>query len=54
MALSLLGLLVFMGLGFIISGIAKNESAIPIFANLFMLPQYFLSGTFFSKKCFSA
>ena len=49
MALSLLGLIVFMGFGFIISSVAKNQNVIPIYANLFMFPQYFLSGTFFPK-----
>lgn len=48
--LSALGLLVFMGFGFFISGVAKNQNVIPIYANLFMFPQYFLSGTFFSKS----
>jgi ABC-2 type transport system permease protein len=48
--LCLLGLLVFMGVGFIISSVAKNQNVIPIYANLFMFPQYFLSGTFFSKN----
>jgi ABC-2 type transport system permease protein len=43
-----LGLLVFMGFGFIISGIAKSESAIPPFSNLITLPQFLLAGTFFS------
>ncbi|MEP6747033.1 MAG: ABC transporter permease [Bacteroidota bacterium] len=50
MALSLLGLIVFMGFGFIISSVAKNQNVIPIYANLFMFPQYFLSGTFFPKS----
>jgi ABC-2 type transport system permease protein len=50
MALSLMGLLVFMGFGFIISSVAKNQNVIPIYANLFMFPQYFLSGTFFPKS----
>lgn len=45
--LSFLGLVVFMGFGYIISGIAKNQNVIPVYANLFMFPQYFLSGTFF-------
>lgn len=49
MVLSLIGLLVFMGFGFIISSVAKNQNVIPIYANLFMFPQYFLSGTFFPK-----
>jgi len=47
--LSLLGLLVFMGFGFVISSVAKNQNVIPVYANLFMFPQYFLSGTFFSR-----
>jgi ABC-2 type transport system permease protein len=50
MVLSLAGLLVFMGFGFIISSVAKNQNVIPIYANLFMFPQYFLSGTFFPKS----
>jgi ABC-2 type transport system permease protein len=50
MALSLVGLLAFMGFGFIISSVAKNQNVIPIYANLFMFPQYFLSGTFFPKS----
>ena len=48
MALSFLALLVFMGFGFIVSGLAKNESTIPPFANFFTLPQFLLAGTFFS------
>lgn len=44
-----LGLMVFMGLGFLISSLSKNQGAIPIYANLFMFPQFFLSGTFFPK-----
>lgn len=46
---SLLGLIVFMGAGFVISSVAKNQNVIPIYSNLFMFPQYFLSGTFFPK-----
>ncbi|RYF85053.1 MAG: ABC transporter permease [Chitinophagaceae bacterium] len=52
--LSFLGLLVFMGFGFLISGLAKNQNVIPIYANLFMFPQYFLSGTFFPKTALPA
>jgi ABC-2 type transport system permease protein len=52
MVLSFLGLLVFMGFGFIVSGIAKNDSAIPPFANLITLPQFLLGGTFFSIDSF--
>lgn len=52
--LSFLGLLVFMGFGFLISGISKNQNVIPVYANLFMFPQYFLSGTFFPKTALPA
>lgn len=50
MVLSFVGLIVFMGFGYIISGVAKNQNVIPVYANLFMFPQYFLSGTFFPKS----
>ncbi len=50
--LSLLGLLVFMGFGFIVSGLAKNESTIPPFANLITMPQFLMGGTFFSVDAF--
>jgi ABC-2 type transport system permease protein len=50
--LSLFGLIVFMGFGFIISSVAKSESTIPPFANLFTLPQFLLGGTFFSTDAF--
>lgn len=49
MVLSFLGIAVFMAFGFIISSMAKTQNVIPIYANLFMFPQYFLSGTFFPK-----
>lgn len=54
LVLSAIGLLVFMGFGFLISGVAKNQNVIPIYANLFMFPQYFLSGTFFPKSALPA
>ena len=47
--LSALALLVFMGFGFLVTGLARNQNVIPIYANIFMFPQYFLSGTFFPK-----
>jgi ABC-2 type transport system permease protein len=50
--LSLLGLLVFMGFGFIVSGLAATESAIPPFSNLVTLPQFLLAGTFFPVENF--
>jgi ABC-2 type transport system permease protein len=52
LVLSFIGLLVFMGFGFIISSVAKNESSIPPFANIFTLPQFLLGGTFFSTSAF--
>jgi len=52
MVLSFVGLLVFMGLGFIVSGLARNDSTIPPFANLITLPQFLLGGTFFSVDVF--
>lgn len=54
LVLSFLALLVFLGFGFFISGISKNQNVIPIYANLFMFPQYFLSGTFFPKTALPA
>jgi ABC-2 type transport system permease protein len=50
--LSAIGLIIFMGFGFIISGVAKNESAVPPFSNIITLPQFLLSGTFFSTSAF--
>jgi ABC-2 type transport system permease protein len=50
--LSALGLIVFMGFGFVISGIAKSESVIPPLANVITLPQFLLSGTFFPVDAF--
>lgn len=52
LALSALGLIVFMGFGFAVSGIAKNESSVPPIANIITLPQFLLSGTFFSITAF--
>ena len=48
MLLSFIGLVVFMGFGFVVSGIATSDSTIPPFANLITLPQFLLGGTFFS------
>lgn len=52
LVLSFIGLVVFMGLGFIVSGLAKSESTIPPFANLLTLPQFLLGGTFFGVEAF--
>ncbi|HRS08434.1 MAG TPA: ABC transporter permease [Bacteroidia bacterium] len=46
------GLLVFMGFGFVVSGIAKSESTIPPIANIITMPQFLLSGTFFPIDVF--
>jgi len=47
-----LGILVFMGFGFIISGLAKSQSTIPPLSNLVTLPQFLLAGTFFPIDVF--
>ncbi len=52
LVLSFIGLVVFMGFGFIVSGLAKSDSSIPPFANLITLPQFLLGGTFFSVEAF--
>ena len=50
--LAIIGLIVFMGFGFVVSGIAKSESTIPPISNIITLPQFLLSGTFFSIDAF--
>jgi len=50
--LALMGLIVFMGFGFVVSGVAKSESTIPPISNIITLPQFLLSGTFFSIDAF--
>ncbi|WP_374951278.1 ABC transporter permease [Mucilaginibacter sp.] len=52
LVLSAIGLIIFMGFGFTISGIAKNESSVPPISNIITLPQFLLSGTFFSVTAF--
>jgi ABC-2 type transport system permease protein len=52
LVLSAMGLIVFMGFGFVVSGIAKSESTIPPLANIITLPQFLLSGTFFGVENF--
>jgi ABC-2 type transport system permease protein len=54
LAISFIALLVFMGFGFFIASVSKNQNVIPIYANLFMFPQYFLSGTFFPRSALPA
>jgi ABC-2 type transport system permease protein len=43
-----LGALMFLGLGFTISGFAKTVEAVPVIANLTVFPMMFLGGTFFA------
>ncbi|GAB2684573.1 ABC transporter permease [Mucilaginibacter koreensis] len=52
LVLCTIGVIVFMGFGFIVSGLAKNESTIPPISNIITLPQFLLSGTFFSISAF--
>lgn len=47
MVLSFLGLVVFMGFGFFISGVSKSINTIPAITNLLGFPQFMLAGTFF-------
>jgi ABC-2 type transport system permease protein len=50
--LAFIGLFVFMGFGFIVSGVASNESVIPVLANIITLPQFLMAGTFFPADVF--
>jgi ABC-2 type transport system permease protein len=52
LVLSFTGLIVFMGFGFIVSGVARNDSTIPPFANIITLPQFLIGGTFFPIDVF--
>lgn len=54
LALSAIAIMVFMGFGFVVSNIAKNESVIPAFSNMITLPQFLLAGTFFPIDVFPA
>lgn len=49
---SLLGLVIFMGVGFIISGLVQNESSIAPVANTVTLPQILLCGLFFPVESY--
>lgn len=49
---SALCILVFMGFGFIVSSFAKSDSSIPIMANMIVMPQMLLAGTFFPIEVF--
>jgi ABC-2 type transport system permease protein len=47
-----IGVMVFMGFGFAVSGLAKSESSIPPLANMITMPQFLLAGTFFPISSF--
>lgn len=52
LAFSLPGLIIFMGIGFIISGLVQNENSISPIANTVVLPQILLCGLFFSIESY--
>ena len=52
LAFSIVGLLIFMGIGFIISSVVQNESSIAPVANTITLPQILLCGLFFSVESY--
>ncbi|MEO8960449.1 MAG: ABC transporter permease [Ginsengibacter sp.] len=52
LVLSFIGLVVFMGMGFVVSGVAKSDNTIPPFANIITLPQFLIAGTFFPIDVF--
>ncbi|PWV51437.1 ABC transporter permease [Chitinophaga sp. S165] len=52
LVLTSFGVIVFMGFGFVVSGIANSESAIPPIANVITLPQFLLAGTFVAVDAF--
>lgn len=47
LVLVVLGLIVFLGIGFLVSALSKNQSSVSSIANIFTLPQFLLTGTFF-------
>jgi ABC-2 type transport system permease protein len=52
LAVTVLGTLVFLAIGFIVAGIAKDENQAAPIANLIAFPMMFLSGTFFERDYF--
>ena len=54
MLLSLFGIICFLGFGLFIAGIARDENSVAPVINLITLPQFLLSGTFFSTDAFPA
>ncbi len=52
LTVALFGVVVFLGLGFIVAGYAKDENQAAPLANLVSFPMLFLSGTFFPRDGF--
>jgi ABC-2 type transport system permease protein len=47
LALSIVGLISFLGFGILVAGIANDENTVAPLANLIVLPQFLVAGTFF-------
>lgn len=52
MAIIVMGGLIFLSLGFALSGLAKTQNSVAALAQLFVFPQMFLSGIFFAREAF--
>ncbi|HMT35771.1 MAG TPA: ABC transporter permease [Chitinophagaceae bacterium] len=52
LVLCCIGLVLFLGMGFVISSLAKNEAMIPPLANMITMPQLLLSGVFLGVSNF--
>ncbi|MBX4191189.1 MAG: ABC transporter permease [Candidatus Doudnabacteria bacterium] len=50
--IALFGAVMFLGIGFTISGLASTVESVPVFANLVAFPMMFLGGTFFPIDSF--
>ena len=49
---SAFGIIIFLGFGFIISGLSKDSNSVAPLANIVTLPQFLLAGTFFPITLF--
>lgn len=52
--LCIFGLIIFLGMGFVVSSLAKNDASIPPLANSITMPQLLLSGVFMNSSNFPA
>lgn len=52
MVVCFITLIVFMGFGFVVSGMSKTSGSVPALANIFAIPQFLLSGTFYPVEKF--